>query len=134
MPNVRLRRSAIPPQTLEFSMAYSNSSQITNSILHCPVTEDLYTRLFTFDDYRSLIQNQLYYLEQYADRLYESRLPIEILIISSKNETAGNVEMRARLTESFSDLKQRTFDDGGHAPAFLNPGNYRRAVSEFLDQ
>ncbi|MDP2872840.1 MAG: alpha/beta hydrolase [Bacillota bacterium] len=96
--------------------------------------DDLYERYMTFEDYVSLISTQIDYVDRYAARVARQGWNKPVLILTSKDETAGTAAWRSALSRAYPTARLHLFEGGGHHPALLHADEYRRVVAEFLGE
>jgi pimeloyl-ACP methyl ester carboxylesterase len=96
------------------------------------VFDDLYTRYMSYEDYLSLIDTQIDYVERYAPEVLRRRISKPVLVLTSRDETAGTVRMRRGLLRAYPHAQFHEFQAGGHHPALLHLEEYRRVVEAFL--
>lgn len=94
--------------------------------------DDLYAKHMTYGDYVSLIETQLDYVDNYADKVAGQGWTKPVVILMSKNEVAGSAGWRAALLRAYPGARVHRFESGGHHPALLHQDEYRRVVAEFL--
>jgi pimeloyl-ACP methyl ester carboxylesterase len=96
------------------------------------IFDDLYERSMKYEDYLSLIDTQIDYVENYASEVIRKGFAGPVLILASRDETAGSAKVRAKLLKAYPHAQVHYFESGGHHPALLNQEEYRRAVEDFL--
>lgn len=96
------------------------------------VFDDLYDRHMTCEDYATLISTQLDYVARYAARVTREAWTKPVLILTTKDESAGSAGWRSALRRAYPAARFHIFETGGHHPALLNGEEYRRVVREFL--
>ena len=106
-------------------------SQETNTFWQA-VLDDLYEKYMSAEDYLSLIDTQIDFIGKYAPLVNKQRFTAPVLILTSKNETAGTDKMRSRLLNLYTNRQLHVFDEGGHHPALLHLEEYRHVVENFL--
>lgn len=97
------------------------------------IFDDLYERSLSRDDYLSLIDTQVDYVRRYARQVLKRGFPGPVLILASKDETAGSADASAALLRAYPHAQRHLFEAGGHHPALLHLEEYRRAVESFLE-
>jgi pimeloyl-ACP methyl ester carboxylesterase len=94
-----------------------------------------YEELFSYEDYVTMIQNQIEYMERYAFPMIKNpRYKKPVLIISSQDETAQTKAVRDKVRELYENHTYYEFDMGGHAVAIANPEKYKEIVLRFLEE
>lgn len=94
-----------------------------------------YEELFSYEDYVTMIENQIEYMQRYAFQMIENhRYKKPVLIISSRDETAQTKAVRDKVRELYENHTYYEFDTGGHAVAIENPEQYREIVLRFLEE
>lgn len=96
------------------------------------VFDDLYEKTMTFDDYATLIDTQIDYVETYGSELVRYRFPNPVLILRAKDETAGSPKTIAALRRAYPRAEEHQLEAGGHHPALLHAKEYREVVARFL--
>lgn len=96
------------------------------------VFNDLYAQYMSYDDYVSLLDTQIDYVHKYMRAVRRCGFAKPVLILASKDETAGSTKMRKELLRAYPHAHFHEFEAGGHHPALLHPEEYRRVVENFL--
>ena len=96
------------------------------------VLDDIYDRQMSFDDYLSLIDTQIDYVDNYAADVLMHRFCLPVLILRARDESAGTARMHRALIEAFPQAEVHQFNTGGHSPAMSNFEAFRGAVERFL--
>ena len=98
------------------------------------VFDDLYVGTMTKDDYMSLIDTQIDYVENYAKEAFRRGFGGPVLILSARDETAGSRKDRdmLMLMRAYPDARVHIFAAGGHHPALMHFEEYARVVEDFL--
>jgi pimeloyl-ACP methyl ester carboxylesterase len=96
------------------------------------VFDDLYERYMSREDYLSLIDTQIDYVEHHAPEVRKRGFDGPVLILASRDETAGSVAMKSALRMAYPRAQIHLFESGGHHPALLHLEEYRRVVEGFL--
>jgi len=94
--------------------------------------DDLYERYMTYEDYVSLIETQLDYVDHYAARIARQGWAKPVLILTTRNEQAGSAGWREALRRAYPRARFHMFEAGGHHPALLHAAEFRQMVREFL--
>jgi pimeloyl-ACP methyl ester carboxylesterase len=94
--------------------------------------ERFYTELFTYEDYITLIENQIGYLERYAFKISEKTCKKPVLYILTKDETASSKKVRENVKKLYPNIVCKEFETGGHAVALAHPDEFRETVGAFL--
>jgi pimeloyl-ACP methyl ester carboxylesterase len=97
------------------------------------VFDDLYERHMSREDYLSLIDTQIDYVEHYASEVRTRGFDGPVLILASRDETAGSVAMKSALRMAYPRAQVHLFESGGHHPALLHLEEYRKVVERFLE-
>jgi pimeloyl-ACP methyl ester carboxylesterase len=74
------------------------------------VFDDLYTQYMTYEDYLSLIDTQIDYVERYAPAVRRQGFARPVLILTSKDETAGTPKMRSELLRVYPHARFHEFE------------------------
>jgi pimeloyl-ACP methyl ester carboxylesterase len=96
------------------------------------VFDDLYERNMSGEDYLSLIDTQIDYMENYAPEVRKRGFAGPVLILASKNETSGPANMTGGLMKAYPHAQLHVFEAGAHHPALLHVEEYRQAVEAFM--
>ena len=96
------------------------------------VFDDLYEKTMSFDDYLTLIDTQIDYVETYGPELVKYRFPNPVLILRARDETAGSRKMITVPRRAYPHAQEYQFDAGGHHPALFHAVEYRQVVQRFL--
>jgi pimeloyl-ACP methyl ester carboxylesterase len=96
------------------------------------VFDDLFEKTMSFDDYLTLINTQIDYVETYGPELVKYRFPNPVLILRARDETAGGGKMITALRRAYPHAEEYRFDAGGHHPALFHAVEYRRVIERFF--
>lgn len=97
------------------------------------VLDDLYERHMSCEDYLTLIDMQIDYVQRYAPEVRKRGFAGPVLILASRDETAGSAGMTSALRKAYPHAQLHLFEAGGHHPALLHLEEYRRVVEGFLE-
>jgi pimeloyl-ACP methyl ester carboxylesterase len=96
--------------------------------------DDLFERYMTYEDFVTLIDTQIDYVQTYSAELARGGFATPVLILSSANESAGSAKMRSQLRQAYPNAEVYEFSEGGHHPALLHLQEYQQVVEEFLQR